>query len=170
LSSNNFEGYFDQILGAANLKGLYLSDNRLGGTIPEGLCELDTLRKYKLSAHSFPTTSRLSLTCVSLYTTGALFLDSNFFSGPVPECIGTLTDLRQLFLFSNKLTGALPDSLGELRKLTGFGIEDNDIGGHVPGGVCTIGSLNDIWADCGGQVPEILCSCCSTCCPSPNCK
>jgi len=144
LSSNNFEGEFDQIFGAANLKGLYLSDNRLGGTIPAGLCELDALR--------------------------ALFLDTNLFSGPIPECIGTLTDLRQLFLFSNKLTGAVPNSMGELRKLTGFGIENNNLGGHVPEGICTIGSLNDVWADCGGQVPNILCSCCSTCCPSENCS
>jgi hypothetical protein len=97
-------------------------------------------------------------------------VDTNSFVGTIPECIGSLSDLRQLFVFSNQLTGNVPSGIAQLRKLSGFGMENNNLVGNVPNDICAIKTLKDIWADCGGSVPEILCSCCSTCCPSPNCE
>ena len=98
-----------------------------------------------------------------------MILDSNNFTSTIPDCFGFLTDLRQLYVFSNALTGTVPSNLAQLQKLTELGMENNNLGGSVPNEVCAIAKLADVWADCGGQTPEILCECCSTCCPSAEC-
>ena len=96
-------------------------------------------------------------------------MDSNNFTSTMPDCLGSLTDLRQLYVFSNELTGNAPTTLSTLRRLTGFGMENNNIGGNVSTEVCAIPTLTDVWADCGGNAPEVLCKCCTTCCPSADC-
>jgi Leucine-rich repeat (LRR) protein len=74
-----------------HLRGLYLSDNQLEGTIPSSLCALTTLE--------------------------ALFLDGNLLTGVIPNCFSNLTHLRQLFLFKNQLNGEVPTELGALIQL-----------------------------------------------------
>jgi hypothetical protein len=51
LSSNNFTGKIDPILGgklSENLRGLYLSDNGFNGILPTELCDLTDLSKSLL--------------------------------------------------------------------------------------------------------------------------
>jgi hypothetical protein len=83
--------------------------------------------------------------------------------------MGALSDLRQLYLFSNKLSGVVPPELSQMRNLNAMGLENNDLIGEVPKDVCAIETLRDVWADCGGDTPEVVCTCCTTCCPSPDC-
>jgi len=97
-------------------------------------------------------------------------LDKNDFYGPLPECIGSLSNIRQLFLFSNELSGTVPESLGALRKLSQLGLENNKLQGQVPDYICSNDALAEVWVDCGGQNPKVQCTCCSTCCPSLDCQ
>jgi len=97
-------------------------------------------------------------------------LDTNDFFGTLPSCIGSLSNIRQLFLFSNHLTGVLPDALGGLKKMSQLGLENNRFEGKISESVCINDSLIDAWADCGGDIPQIQCTCCSTCCPSASCE
>jgi len=147
LSSNNFEGSLEASLSGFknNLEGLYLSENNFTGFIPSSLCSMVHLK--------------------------ALFLDTNDFIGTLPSCIASLHNLRQMFLFSNRLTGSLPASLGGFKKMSQLGLENNDFEGKVPDSVCSNKDVAiDVWADCGGQIPSVQCSCCSTCCPSSTCS
>jgi hypothetical protein len=48
---------------------------------------------------------------------GALSLSENYFSGPIPSSIGSLTQLTELYLQSNKFEGLIPPSLGNLQLL-----------------------------------------------------
>ena len=40
--------------------------------------------------------------------------------------------------------------------------------GDVPVELCDIGTIESIGADCGGEVPSISCSCCTTCCDASS--
>ena len=79
LSSNTFTGPIPTAIGRPSatsgslLRGLYLSDNMLEGTIPETICYFTKLE--------------------------ALLLDQNQLTGSVPSCIGTLKNLKQLSTF-----------------------------------------------------------------------
>jgi len=148
LSSNEISGSIPQVVHKLNekLRGLYLSDNKLTGEIPSDLCELRHLE--------------------------ALLLDENQLSGTIPACVGDLQSLRQLYVFKNELSGELPRELEELSLLTGLGIEENNFRGSLPTEICTIKQNDDnfdLWADCGGSFPELVCPCCSVCCPSAQC-
>lgn len=67
--------------------------------------------------------------------------------GPVPSILaGQLPDLNEFLLHFNFLTGSMPTSVCNLR-------------GNA-------GNLEDLFSDCGGQDPEILCDfpdCCNRC-------
>jgi Leucine-rich repeat (LRR) protein len=156
LSENQFTGPIPAVIGnpfqknglptLSPIKALYLSRNKLDGTIPSEICLFANLE--------------------------ALFLDENLLSGNIPPCIGDLEKLQQFIAFNNKLTGEVPSELGVLRNLTDIGIEQNSIVGDVPEEVCDLQGGNNtltFWADCGGKSPELSCLCCSVCCPSSEC-
>jgi hypothetical protein len=95
LSSNNFTGPVPTTIGRASgslLRGLYLSDNKLDGSLPEALCNLTLLE--------------------------ALFVDTNQLTGSIPTCTGNLMELKQFYAFDNMLTGEVPEELSALRKLS----------------------------------------------------
>lgn len=100
LSSNEFTGPIPTAIGrpagmsGSPLRGLYLSENKLDGVIPESICDYAKLE--------------------------ALFVDENQLTGSIPSCIGNLGNLKQLYAFHNQLTGELPVELSMLRKLSTF--------------------------------------------------
>jgi hypothetical protein len=91
LSANALTGTVPAFVGDS-LRGLYLSENKLQGPIPESLCQHTHME--------------------------ALFLDENELTGSIPTCIGNLSNLKQLYLFKNQLTGFVPIELGRLRNLS----------------------------------------------------
>jgi Leucine-rich repeat (LRR) protein len=129
------------------MRGLYLSDNKLSGTITQSICTLTSLE--------------------------AIFLDENQLEGGIPECIGNLSKLQQLHLFNNKLSGEIPiDAMTTLRELDSLGLENNSgLQGDIPEDFCDKSSTPiEIWADCGGGASAaVSCPCCSVCCPSDEC-
>ena len=104
----------------------------------------------------------------SLSNLEALFLDENQLNGTIPDCVGDLGGLKQLYLFENQLTGEVPDTLSQLVKIDEIGLENNNLNGTMSKDVCDAmdAAGAQIWADCGGDVPEISCSCCIVCCPN----
>lgn len=155
LSSNLLTGHIPAGIHhlGGTLRGLYLSDNQIEGSIPMHLCAFDALE--------------------------ALFLDTNQLTGKIPSCMGELVQLQQLYLFQNQLTGTIPSNLEELEQLSGLGLEQNNLVGAMPDNVCQLMDdfvLEDVWADCGidqsssgSDPPPLSCSCCSVCCPSDQC-
>jgi len=101
LSANEFTGPIPTSIGSPSsatnssfLRGLYLSENKLDGTIPETICDYVNLE--------------------------ALFLDENQLSGSIPSCIGNLEKLKQLYVFKNGLTGVVPSEMSALRQLSKY--------------------------------------------------
>lgn len=74
------------------MRGLYLSENKLEGKIPESICDYSNLE--------------------------ALFIDENQLSGSLPSCLGNLENLKQFYAFKNNLSGEVPVELSSLRQLS----------------------------------------------------
>ena len=96
LNGNAFTGTIPSNIGLENetLRGLYLSDNKLNGAIPESICNYINLE--------------------------ALHLDENEISGSLPACLGRLSNLKQMYAFKNNLTGTVPVELGAIRHLSKY--------------------------------------------------
>ena len=68
-------------------------------------------------------------------------LHGNHLSGPIPESLGGLPNLRVLSLHNNQLTGQIPKELAELGFLTELTLNDNSLTGEIP---YTLGQAQDL--------------------------
>ncbi|KDP43144.1 hypothetical protein JCGZ_26677 [Jatropha curcas] len=103
LSNNHIKGKLPQKLESPNLQFIDLSYNALEGLIP-------------------------------LWTTNAteLYLQSNSFSGPIPENIAVLMSrLQNLHLSDNHLNGTIPSSICKLEELRVFAVRSNGFRGEL---------------------------------------
>ena len=83
-------------------------------------------------------------------------------TGPIPEKIGSMTELNELQLFGNRLTGPIPSSIGNLTNLTVLSLGeydgDNDFdAGPIPESFSNLTNLKSLFvANCNitGQIPE----------------
>ncbi|OEL27109.1 Protein STRUBBELIG-RECEPTOR FAMILY 1 [Dichanthelium oligosanthes] len=105
LSGANLGGQLGNTLGNfTSLITLDLSNNNIGGTIPDGLPV--TMQKF--------------------------FLSANQLSGSLPSTLSSLTLLTSMSLNNNQLTGDIPDIFAALTGLANLNIENNLFSGPVP--------------------------------------
>ena len=113
LSDNQLGGSIPDASGNMNsLRDLILDDNQLEGGIPKffgNMCQLDTLsiKNNKLSGQLVEFINVLS-GCLQNSLT-KLLLDGNQMTGPVPKSIGNLSELLSLDLGSNLLKGEISE-------------------------------------------------------------
>ena len=88
-----------------SLKLLDLSDNQLTGKFPHSLVKFTSLYDLDLSRNSVNSQSGIS--------------------GPIPACIGNLSNLGTLKLEDNKMNGTIPESVGQLTSLYILNLLDN---------------------------------------------
>ena len=112
---NQLSGHLPSSIGnwLPNLKGIYLWDNDLNGTIP----------------HSISNASKLT----------ALALGENYISGSIPNTLGNLKHLERLNLVDNLLTRessnlelSFLSSLTNCKNLTTIVLADNPLNGTLP--------------------------------------
>jgi len=121
---------------------LALQNNNFTGEIPSGIFEAPNIR--------------------------IVYLSDNQFQGPIPENFGDARLLKDLYLDGNQLTGTVPEvGVNQLQQLTELLLEDNQLTGQVPASICAlrepVGVLRNLYADCGGDPPKIICTCCTRC-------
>jgi len=199
LHSMNITGQIPLGISALkNLTHLDLSLNRLYGDIPPELAELTKLQYLFLGRNNFSAgavpewlrnltkLTELSLKASSL--TGIIpdwigtdlsklkFLDfgENSLEGPLPESVGTLSNLWILILNKNNLNGTIPLSFGQLKSLETFLIDDNQFEGNADIICARKDKIEYFIADCASNpetssdVVEIRCDCCTLCCHDQN--
>jgi hypothetical protein len=128
-----------------NLQGLYLSNNQLTGSIPDGLGNLVNLQVISLYGDQF--SGNIPSVLGNLVKLQTLYLSGNQLSGNIPDTLGDLVDLQMLTLNGNQLSGKIPDSLGSLANLQGLYLSDNRLTGNLPTGLVTLANLSTVSLD-----------------------
>ncbi|KAJ4702818.1 hypothetical protein OWV82_022809 [Melia azedarach] len=92
---------------------------------------------------------------VSLQYLTFLFLDQNFFTGPLPGFIGELSRLTTLSVAYNSLSGPIPKELGNLTELTILSIGPNNFSGKLPPELGNLSKLEKLYINSCGATGEI---------------
>jgi len=129
---------------------LYISHNRITGTLPFQLFNGPILQNFKAN------------NCL--------------LTGTIPTEIGRSANLKELTLENNQLRGQIPSEFGVLAELTDLSMQGNDLTGTMPIEVCGLRAetkgLRVLDVDCGPTnvtgPPKIDCNlgCCTSCCDS----
>ncbi|WVZ15185.1 hypothetical protein V8G54_012751, partial [Vigna mungo] len=155
LSGNYITGTFSDISVFSSLKSLFLDENWLSATIPEGVKLPSTLEELTISSNSFEggipksfgsacalhsfDMSNNSLTVelpmiishlsgCARYSLQELYLDMNQINGTLPD-FSTFTSLKILYLRNNKLNGEIHQDIQFPPKLEGLYISSNSLKG-----------------------------------------
>jgi hypothetical protein len=98
-----------------------------------------------------------------------VYLSNNALTGTVPSNYGNPPGLVDLYLDNNLLNGTIPTiKAGDLPLLNEMLLQKNGFSGTIPDTICNLrnGTLENLFSDCGGAIPEIQCSfptCCNRC-------
>lgn len=118
LGNNEFSGFFPNTFGGLqSLQGLWLGNNKIR-SFPTSLCGLPALSTLDLS--------------------------HNQISGPIPDCIGSVTSLREVHLNSNRLTSRIPSTLWDLKDVLILDLSSNSFTGNLPQQVENLKVATDI--------------------------
>ncbi|BBG97226.1 Leucine-rich repeat protein kinase family protein [Prunus dulcis] len=144
ISNNTFGGMLPQCIAnlSSSIRFFHASDNKIFGSIPNGIGNLVNLESVHLfvnrfSGHIPPHVGKLQ----RLYE---LSMNNNFLSGNVPSSFGNLSGLTILSLYGNKLRGNVPSSLAECQKLMVLSLDANDFNGIIPQEITGLSSLYDL--------------------------
>ena len=163
LERNNLEGILlPEVRNWELLQVMYINHNKLSGELPSGTCGKPLFFCWDSFTHfRFPELGTL----VNLRK--ATF-NQNFFSGPIPEELGNLVDLRKYMGVCMKSTTFDHSHLVYLPRLQeSIKFAQNDFTGAVPSSLCDI-RIPSVTADCllnpDTNKTEVTCSCCTRCC------
>ena len=88
-----------------------------------------------------------------------LYLWGNELTGPVPEWLGGLSNLEWLYLSENGLTGPIPEELGRLSNLSVLALGGNELTGPIPAWLGRLSNLRELYLwgnELTGPIPEAL--------------
>ncbi|KAL2545525.1 putative LRR receptor-like serine/threonine-protein kinase [Forsythia ovata] len=131
--------FITSLTNCTSLQLLSLSSTQIGGVLPNSIVNLSTTLEYlwlndNYISGSLPEGIHNYLNLV--------FLDvsMNGLTGNLPNSIGQLTNLQEVHLYQNKFSGVIPSSVGNITNLQILILEDNLLGGSIPVslGNCTI--------------------------------
>ncbi|CAB9504613.1 LRR receptor-like serine threonine-protein kinase [Seminavis robusta] len=134
-----------QMEEGGNYRHLWLGTNQLGGTLPDELSLLSTLKSAALLKNEIQGSipSRLS----KLTELEALFLDSNELSGSLPTELGTLPTIRHIWTLANfQLGGTIPTEIAQLSTLKELLIDSSNLTGQIPSELGLMSNLEFFWA------------------------
>ncbi|CAN6683947.1 unnamed protein product [Malus baccata var. baccata] len=115
-------------------------------------CHITKLRVYALNKRGvFPKEF-----VVLRYLT-VLYIDRNYFTGPLPAFIGKMSALTVLSIGFNSFSGPIPKELGNLKELTHLSILSNNFSGTLPPELGNLVKLQKLYMDScglGGEIPS----------------
>ncbi|CAN6216058.1 unnamed protein product [Urochloa humidicola] len=133
MNAANLGGQLGSLGNFTSIITIDLSNNNIGGTIPEDLPV--TLQSFFLSANQLTGSIPSSLSKLKNLT--AMSVNGNHLNGDLPDAFDPLNRLVNLDISSNNLTGLLPSSMKSLSSLTTLHMQDNQLSG-------TLNALQDL--------------------------
>ncbi|XP_030473898.2 probable LRR receptor-like serine/threonine-protein kinase At3g47570 [Syzygium oleosum] len=133
LSTNDLSGNIPpEIMGLSSLSiYLDLSQNNLTGSLPGEVGKLKNLGKLLLYGNRLSQQIPSSISsCISMEV---LYMQDNFFEGPLPLTMRSMRGLQVLNVSNNQLVGQIPKYLESLN-LTNLSLSYNDFEGALPTG------------------------------------
>ncbi|XP_066376082.1 protein STRUBBELIG-RECEPTOR FAMILY 3-like isoform X1 [Miscanthus floridulus] len=127
MNAANLGGQLGSLGNFTSITSIELSNNNIGGTIPEDLPV--TLQSLFLSANQLTGSIPSSLSKLENLT--AMSVNGNSLNGDLPDAFDSLNRLVNLDIFSNNLTGVLPSSMKSLASLTSLHMQDNQLSGTL---------------------------------------
>eukprot|EP00752_Nemacystus_decipiens_P017775 g15937.t1 len=97
----------------------------------------------------------------SLTNLETLYLSINQLTGPIPEALSSLTNLETLYLNINQLTGPIPEALGSLTNLETLFLKTNQLTGPISEALSSLTNLENLSLfnnQLTGPIPEALSS------------
>nr|XP_025648342.1 receptor-like protein EIX2 [Arachis hypogaea] len=166
---NEITGMVPDLSQLQSLQELRLDNNRLNGSIHEGIGQLSNLTELSLGnnfltgliseAHfsrlSHLGTLDLSHNALALWIYGnmpkslgslrniqSIHFEGNHFSGEIPPSLHNCTQLRVFDVAGNKLSGTIPSWIGDnIRKLLVLSLHSNNFHGNIPLSMCNLDEL-----------------------------
>ncbi|KAJ4702457.1 LRR receptor-like kinase [Melia azedarach] len=156
LSNNKIGGSIPENLGTLpNLITLDLSKNQLTGKIPQNLGNLTKLQYLDLSENQL--TGKIPQNLGKLKNLQKLFLYQNLLTEKIPATLGGLSSLLILNLAWNQLSGDIPPDLGDLFGLQRLALSNNELTGNPPSQLGNLSKLTSLWLisnNLEGELPK----------------
>ncbi|KAK6931646.1 Leucine-rich repeat [Dillenia turbinata] len=162
LSDNLLSGYIPQSIGymMPELFILRVSNNKFIGTLPESLCQMESLRVLDVSKNQL--TGKLPECWNSSERLTVIDASENSFSGQIPWSLGSIPSLQSIHLQENKFLGELPESLKNLTNLQTLDIGHNAFYGVIPSwlgeNLASLRFLSLESNNFAGEIPLQLCN------------
>jgi Leucine-rich repeat (LRR) protein len=167
-SNNILEGTIPQsIQQLQNLSYLVMNNNIFSGSIPDVFSKFDALLDLDFSTAFFTGSIPRSLFVNAAIQN--IYLSNNALTGTIPSNYSNPLGLIDLYFDNNLLNGTVPSvMIGDFVLLTELLLQNNKLSGTIPTSICALRniSLENLFTDCGGATPEIICTfptCCNRC-------
>jgi hypothetical protein len=171
LDDNRLTGRIPSELGLLHeMTDMALGMNRgIGGRIPSELGRLSKLEQLHLA--KMKLRGPIPAAFGNMMNLKELNLGHNLLEKSLPDSLTKLVNLESLILDNNHFTGSVTSSWRNMTQLKRLEIQGNDMSFDADIDLChlrktsvmSVGSLEMLVADCQGNVPEVKCSCCTSC-------
>jgi len=125
--------------GSSSIEVFNVSNNLLGGPLPEGMTDCRGMKKLDMSMNNFD--GFIPTEFGSLNYLQEIRLNMNKLSGSIPKEIFDITNLEVLFFQANKLTGNIPIEIITMSNATEIALNHNKIKGTIPIGLENLKNL-----------------------------
>jgi hypothetical protein len=144
-------------------ESIYLTKNKIHGTIPSAYGQMTTLKRLQLSRNSLEGTLNGPDFLGPLEKLEIIGLGGNKLSGPLPEELGSMPNIVYINIPYNDFTGSIPSTWGVAgeSKLKHVSFAMNKLTGTVPQELAGIESLDNLFLtgnNLRGSVPSFVCS------------
>jgi hypothetical protein len=131
ISKNAFKGTVPNLFTRNQLLETFVaSSNCFHGTVPEQICNTESLRIVALNGLSGATACRRVLFPHSRVFTA--FILERYIDGEIPSCLFALPKLETLHLSGNRFSGSLSESLLLSATLNDLDLSYNNLDGSIP--------------------------------------